>query len=148
MPYLRHNERVEVDVEIADWEQECCGTRISLNQVVTWDVFLRPDSLPGENAWGSGLTDLIESHHEMYTGGGQVTGRVARIRAVWTNQAIPAPTADVADIEQIWGAGELADGVDYGREDSPNMFVVTLAVADTVKLPSSPAEQKTDVTGP
>lgn len=130
-----------MNVEIADWEQECCGTRISLNQVVTLEVFARPESVPAEQAWGTGLTDLFESHHDMFTGGTRrVTGRVARIRAVWAPYGGPVIAGKLADVEQIWGAEDLGDGVNYGREVFPNAFVVTLSVAEGVELPSGPAE--------
>lgn len=132
-------------MEISDWEQECCGKRISLNQVVTWEVFLRPRPFGKEtDAWGTGLTELIETHHDMFIGGTQVTGRVTRIRAVWPEQGILAGAETVSDIEQIWGPGDSEDGCDYGREINPEFFVVTLRVPSSAKLPTSPAERKTD----
>lgn len=123
---------MRIRVSVGGIDQECCGQAQELNDVVTWQLFLRSQTLPGD-------ADYFESHHELVSHVSCVTGRVVQIDAV-------TDAGDLVEITRLPSGDELRGPYEESPIETwegltlpvgPSEFIVTLDIHESTELPTS-----------
>jgi hypothetical protein len=139
-----------IEVELHEWEQQCCGDPFRIGSTVTWKLVARD---PDEDS-GRPMPGYWEEHHDQtpeHVPHLPVTGTVRTIRALHyafdeganPGEMIIRPSSEVAvELDGVPGAGKQLPGCT--REHRVLAYRVQLEVAEGTLLPEYVADDQDD----